>query len=138
MTEKDRRPYITVTNELFRHPKWLRLNDKAKLYLLELWGHCNEFRTDGMVEDFLLFAKGKKVGQDLIATGWVEPTSDPVVFYMHDYLEHQPSRDEIEQRIKEKREAGSTGGKRSAHTRWHVNRGVLDDKCEYCRAVRAG
>lgn len=132
---KDTRPYITVTNELFRHPKWLRLTDKARIYLLELWGHCNEFRTDGMVEDFILDARGPKISQELVKVGWVEITHDPNVFYMHDYLDHQPSKAEIEERIADKRTAGGKGGKRSAHTRWHTNRGVIDPKCDLCKGV---
>ena len=126
---KDTRPYITVTNELFRHPKWLRLSDKARLYLLELWGHCNEFRTDGMVEDFILDAKGPKIRQELVKVGWVEITHDPDVFYMHDYLQHQPSKDEIEDRIADKKTAGRLG----AHRQWHVKRNRQDENCVYCR-----
>lgn len=130
--EKDRRPYITVTNELFRHPKWRRIGDKSKLYLLELWGYCNEFRTDGFVERTILYERGTKLANELLKE-WVEKTADPDIFYMHDYLAHQPSKAEIEERIKEKREAGATGGKRSAHKKWHVDRGIKNPECDLCQ-----
>lgn len=131
---KDTRPYFTVTNELFRHPKWTALpNDKTRLHLLELWGHCNEFRTDGAVARHVLHSKSAAVAKALIAGGWVNGTKDPQVFEMHDYLSHQPSKAEIEERIADKKIAGSEGGKSSAHTRWHIKRGVVDPKCQYCR-----
>lgn len=127
---KDRRPYITVTNELFRHPKWTGLpNDKTRLYLIELWGHCNEFRTDGLVVKHVLNARGAAVGKALISMGWVETTNDPNTFRMHDYLAHQPSKAEIEDRIEDKK----SGGKLGAHRRWHVEREQPSEDCHYCR-----
>jgi hypothetical protein len=132
---KDTRPYFTVTNELFRHPKWTGLpNDKSRIHLLELWGHCNEFRTDGAVAKHVLHAKGPAVAKALIAGGWVNTTKDPNKFEMHDYLSHQPSKAEIEARIQDKQASGKEGGKRSAHKRWHVDRGVIKDDCELCEA----
>lgn len=126
---KDTRPYITVTNELFRHPKWTGLpNDKARLYLVELWGHCNEFRTDGAVAKHVLHAKGPAVAKALIGAGWVEATDDPQMFYMHDYLAHQPSKVEIEDRIDNKKTAGKLGG----HRQWHVKRNLFDKDCQLC------
>lgn len=134
---KDTRPYITVTNELFRHPKWRRISDKSKLYLLELWGYCNEFRTDGFVERTILYDRGPRIANELLKE-WVEKTEDPDVFYMHDYLSHQPSRAEIEERIEEKRTAGSKGGKQSAHEKWHVKRGILNPRCDLCQELETG
>lgn len=127
---KDTRPYITVANELFRHPKWTGLpNDKTRLHLLELWSHCNEFRTDGIVMKHALNAQGPSTAKALINVGWVEPTPDPDIFMMHDYLKHQPSKTEIEDRIEDKKSAGRLG----AHRQWHVKRDKQDPKCEYCR-----
>ena len=28
---------------------------------------------------------------------------------------------------------GKKGGKASSHVRWHVRRGVIDPKCEFCK-----
>lgn len=129
---KDRRPYITVAQELFRHPKWRRISKDARLYLLELWGYCNEFRTDGMVHRTVLEEQGVKVGKELLDAGWVEITADPDEFYMHDYLDHQPSKAEIEKRVKDAKESGSRGGAKSNHTRNHVNKNFIDPSCELC------
>lgn len=131
--DKDKRPYITVTNELFRHPKFRRLSDKAKLYLLELWGTCNEFQTDGKIEHAVLMAQGKRVADELL-NGWVEATDVPGMFYMHDYLEHQKSRVEIEKYKEKKTSAGVFG----AHKRHHEMKGIFDISCGHCQQARAG
>lgn len=128
----DKRPYITVTNELFRHPKFVRLNDKAKLHLLELWGYCNEYQTDGVVHRSMLEAKGKPVAKQLREGGWVDDTVEAEWFYMHDYLDHQKSKDQIEDAKSKKRDAGSAGGKRSHHVRNHVNKGAFHAECQWC------
>lgn len=130
-TTKDTRPYITISNELFRHPKFRRLSDKAKLWLLELWAYCNEYRTDGFVDVHILNEKGAKITAELMVN-FVETTADNDMFYMHDYLDHQPSRKEIEDRIQEKRSRASTGGKLSAHNRHHVKKGIVNPDCELC------
>jgi len=131
---KDTRPYITVTNELFRHPKWTGLpNDKTRVYLMELWGHCNEFRTDGAIAKHVLHARGAAVAKALLALGWVEPTNDPNTYAMHDYLDHQPSKKEIEKRIENKKTAGRLG----AHNQWHVKRGEFDPACTFCQPQTA-
>lgn len=129
---KDRRPYIAVAQELFRHPKWRRISKDARLWLLELWGYCNEFRTDGMVHRSVLEEEGTKVAAELLSANWVEVTADPDEFYMHDYLAHQPSASEIEERMAANREASARGGKKASHTRWHVNRGIIDPNCDLC------
>lgn len=128
----DNRPYITVTNELFRHPKFIRLTDKAKVHLLELWAYCNEYRTDGIIHKTLLMEKGQAVARALREVGWVDDTTDPDFFYMHDYLDHQKSRAQIEAYREQRRQDGKKGGIIGMHERWHVDRGVTNPDCPLC------
>ncbi|PSS43607.1 hypothetical protein C6401_10770 [Arthrobacter woluwensis] len=129
----DERPYITITNQLLRHPKFKALpSDKARLYLLELWAHCNEFLTDGLVTKEVLYERGPGIAKALIAGNWVLTTNDPNVFEMRDYLKHQKSRETINKLIAKRREAGSKGGKIGMHNRHHVAKGVFKEGCEYC------
>jgi hypothetical protein len=128
----DNRPYIAVTNELFRHPKFIRLTDKAKLHLLELWAYCNEYQTDGLIHKTILEEKGRPTATLLRDVGWVDDTNEKDTFYMHDYLEHQNSRAAIERRREERKAQGAYGGTKGMHVRWHVNKGVYKEDCEHC------
>jgi len=76
--------------------------------------------------------KGKAVATQLRDVGWVDDTNEKDAFYMHDYLDHQKSRDQLEELREQKRTAGSVGGKKSSHTRNHVKKDVVDPDCEYC------
>lgn len=121
-----------MTNELFRHPKFIRLTDKAKLHLLELWAYCNEYQTDGIVYKAILEEKGRPVAKLLREVGWVDDTNEKDTFYMHDYLEHQKSRAQIEQHREQRQKDGKKGGIMGMHERWHVARGVVNKDCPLC------
>ena len=134
--ELDKRPYFTVTNELFRHPKFVRLTDKAKVHLLSLWGYCNEYGTNGEIHKSILDGQGAGTAKLLLEIGWVEPTADKDLFYMHDYLDHQKSRERIEEEKSIKKTAGSVGGQKSNHSRNHAAKGVYDASCQWCQEAR--
>lgn len=122
-----------MTNELFRHPKFIRLTDKAKLHLLELWAYCNEYQTDGIVYKAILEEKGRPVAKLLREVGWVDDTNEKDTFYMHDYLDHQRSKAQIEERRERRRQSGAKGGTKGMHERWHVQRGDFKEDCEHCQ-----
>ena len=131
MSRLDSRPYITVTFEFFDHPKTVALTPAAQLHILRLWAYCGRYLTDGEIPRTVLESAGKKVAQELITHGWVDELSDGTLV-CHDYLEHQPSRDDVEERMEKKRDGRSRGGSKGMHTRWHVNRGVIEPKCPLC------
>lgn len=139
MTERDsgddqliKVPYIIVTNKLFGHPKYVRLSDKAKVYLLELWGYCNEYETDGIVHKTVLEQKGSALAKQLKDAGWVDPTNDPESFYMHDYLDYQRSKAAIQEHKKKNQRNGSKGGRASSHKKWHLDRNKPSPQCPLC------
>ena len=112
----DVRTYITVHDGMPEHHKIEALSDKAFRVLIDLWCWCSRNTTDGNVPESVWLKRSKtpKVRAELLAE-LVEPR--PTGVYMHDYLEHQRSKAEIEElRIKRSR-AGSLGGKRSAASR---------------------
>lgn len=132
----DKRPYFTVANELFRHPKFVRLTDKAKVHLLSLWGYCNEYTTNGIVHESVLNGQGAATAKLLIEIGWVESTATKGEYYMHDYLEHQKSKQRIEVEKSIKQTAGSVGGQKSHHSRNHAAKGVFDASCQWCQEAQ--
>lgn len=123
---RDTRPYIAVTNELFRHPKFRRLTFEARISLLELWAHCNEFMTDGHVDSWVFEEYPDNVREQLVKVGWVHPKDDD--YEMHDYLKHQKSKAQILEHKGNKSAAGAFGN----HTRHHTKKGVVKAGCYWC------
>lgn len=129
MTGKDTRPYITLTNELFNHPKFKRLkNPWARLHLIELWTYCNTYTTDGVIDEDALMEKGEDIGEELLQRRWVTGPDEHGNYHMHDYLKHQKSKAEI-RGLQATRKAVAGWGN---HVRWHVKNDVVDDTCGYC------
>jgi hypothetical protein len=114
---KDKRTYITVHDGMTENPKIEALSDKAFRCLVDLWCWCSRHLTDGKVsEDVWLKRTNAKVRAELLV-GLVEPISGGV--YMHDYLRHQRSREEVKALSAKRSKAGQLGGQRSAETRAH-------------------
>jgi hypothetical protein len=130
MTDRDFRPFITVTNEVFRHPKFRSMTRSARLRVLELWAHCNEFRTDGRIDDGIWLEIPAKERKELEAYGWVEYKPDRVC---HDYLKHQKSKAELEV-LQSNR---STSGAWGAHIRHHEKKHVISPDCEFCQLAKS-
>lgn len=129
MTGKDTRPYITITNELFNHPKFKRIkNPWARLHLIELWTYCNTYKTDGRIDEDALMEKGDDIGQELLDRKWVTGPDQDGAYRMHDYLKHQKSKAEIEGLTAKRKESAGWGN----HTRWHTDKQVVEHSCGYC------
>lgn len=124
MAPSERRQYIAVEVGMPRHPKVEGLSDKAFRILILCWASCHEHLTDGVVPREAWLKRGPaKARAELITAGLVHDEGE-LGLVMHDYLEHQQSRAEVEayqarQRAKgvrsgqvrrAKRTAGSTGG----------------------------
>ena len=129
--EKDKRPYFVLTNEYPRHRKIRHLSDKAFRLHVTLLGLCNEDRNDGIISKQDLNMLGPAAGRELLEEALVHE-KEPGTYQLHDYLRHQNSRQEIEELVTEKQAAGKIGGKRSAHKKWHVDRGIHNPDCELC------
>ena len=135
--EKDKRPYFVLTNEYPRHRKIRGLSDKAFRLHVTLMALCNEDRNDGIISQQDLEALGKPAGKELVTRKLVNPLEGGE-YQLHDYLRHQNSRAEIEELISQAATAGAKGGKRSAHNRHHVNKGIKNPDCVLCQASETG
>lgn len=123
---RDTRPYITVANELFRHPKFRRMSTDARLAVLELWAHCNEFMTDGVVDTFTFEGQPGTIQEQVLAAGWAYKADD--WYEMHDYLKHQKSKEEILAHKAKRSMSGAFGN----HARHHTSKGVMKAGCHWC------
>jgi len=122
-------------DRLHQNPKIARLSSDAfRLWVCSITFSCLN-RTDGLLFDSDLSlscpALGPKVrarcARELEEVGcWIKTSSG---WEIHDFLEFNPSRDELDDAAAIKGKAGSYGN----HVRWHVKRGKPDPSCEHCR-----
>lgn len=133
--KKDGRSYIAVHDDAMDHPKIEAMSDTAKVHWLRLTGWSNRHRSDGLVSAAKAKERGPKIFKEL--TTELIADAGPILelqpdgrYYIHDYLEHQWSRDEIEKRSKDKKDSATYG----LHIRWHEKRGIKEPDCEHCAA----
>ena len=112
---RDPRTFITLHDGMPEHHKVEALSDKAFRALVDLWCWCSRNTTDGDVPESVWLKRTTARVRDELLEGLAE--SRPSGVYMHDYLEHQRSKAEIEELRKKRARAGSLGGKRSAASR---------------------
>jgi hypothetical protein len=106
--------YVRVDVLLPEHPKVEALSDKAFRALVTLWCYCGRQRTDGAVTRKQWEAWPPKVRTELIDAGLARPIDISGGAAMHDFLEHQRSREEIDELSARRSEAG----KKAAEVRW--------------------
>lgn len=105
----DTRPFIKLHNGMPEHAKIAGLSDKAFRALVEAWCYCSRTLSDGAVpEGYLRRLAPPKVVNELVTAGLLERTADGV--QMHDYLDHQQSREDVEALSEKRRAAGAKGG----------------------------
>lgn len=127
--------WARLDDRLHQNPKLARISADA----FRLWVHSITFsclnRTDGVIlrTDLALTSPGLSANlraskaRELVKNGlWIETTSG---WEIHDFLEFNPSADEIQETAVMKGKAGSKGN----HVRWHVKRGGYDPDCKWCR-----
>lgn len=106
------------------HPKMIE-GGRLEAIGLDVAGicYCNRHLTDGFVSDkalSLLFPPArnvKKLAQLLVDVGRWHRDDERKGYTIHDFLEYNPSRDEVEETRQKKAEAGRRGGKRSGKVR---------------------
>jgi len=98
--------YIRVDVRLPRHPKLDGARSSTKWTLIELWLHCGEHLTDGYVRDAVWIAIGTaNARRDIVSRGLARRV--PGGYEMHDYLDWNRSRAEVEDLIEHRRAAGN-------------------------------
>jgi len=115
------------------HPKIIGLSDAAFRLHVEAVSYCNRQLTDGLVLAVVLpritsARHPVKVAAELVSAGVWEATEGG--WWIHDYLDYQPSK----QDAMAVAEGKSVGGSIGNHRRWHKARGVTDPTCRYCIA----
>ena len=115
-------PFLLVDDGFDEHPKLEDLSDRAfRLHVSGLC-YCARRLTDGLISEKAarglcarLRAKKQHVSELVEAGLWVD--YGPRGFIVHDYLEHNPTRDEVVEKREKRRAAGRLGGLRSGRVR---------------------
>ena len=110
---RDDRTYITVHDGMPEHQKVEALSDRAFRVLVDLWCWCSRQLNDGVIPEAVWLKRTgtSKVRKELLAA-LVDVVDGEYV--MHDYLEHQRSRAQVEALKAKRAEAGRKGGRARA------------------------
>lgn len=119
----DERTYITLTDGMPDHPKVVAAGGDAAWLQVCAIAYCSRNRTDGHVPAQIVVRlsdrkQPKKLAAKLVDVGlWHAPGHDcercPQItegYYVHDYLEHQRSAEQIADLRRKRAEAGRKGG----------------------------
>ena len=112
--------WVRIDDGFAEHPKVLRVgSDAAWLHIAALC-HCNRVQTDGVIHAEMLPRLSDKrsplrLVEKLVAVGMWDVHPDG--WAIHDYLDYQPSKEELAARRQVRAEAGRLGGIRSGEVR---------------------
>lgn len=113
MTDKDRRLYGKFTLNFPRHPKIAILSDAAFRCLVEATLYSRDEMTDGFLASRYAVARwGVEVLQELCSNDDDKPSLVEVEkgWLIHDYAEHQDTKEDIEARVARNKANGQKGG----------------------------
>jgi hypothetical protein len=111
-------PWAKLDESFPDHPKVASIGDKAFRLHVTAICYCARMLTDGEVPAHILQRIGatKRLTADLEAAGLWEPTSRGS-WVIHDFLEYNPSREQVEADRTKRQAAGQAGGKASGQAR---------------------
>lgn len=117
-----------VDDKLWGHPKWMATPAPARGLWITALSWCMDQGSDGHVPRHVLPFLGStpRHANALVTSGLWETADGGWQF--HDWLTYQPDAASV----KAKRKAESEGGKRGAHTQWHVKKNIRVPDCPFC------
>ena len=105
--------FIRIDVLLPGHPKLAGLSRSARWTLVELWCHCGQYHTDGLVEADVWKTIGTRAEREAIVRRGLAEQAPSGDFIMHDYTDHNRSKKEIDELSAKRAEAGRKGGSRA-------------------------
>lgn len=143
--KRDVRRYVKITTDMPGHRKLAEAPAATKWLAITGIIVSGRDLSNGIIRPAVAVAEAEvpaKHVTDLVRRGvWhkpghtclkcEQPPAGRVV--VHDYLEHNSSRDDAAAGVA----AMAAGGAKGNHMKWHVNRGVVDPDCPLCESGRA-
>lgn len=102
--------YIRIDVLLPEHPKMDGLSPAAKWCLVEMWCYCGRQRTDGLITNDRWKTFGTKAIREQIVMRGLAEELTVGGYLMHDYTDHNRSRNEIDELSARRAAAGRKGG----------------------------
>lgn len=129
----DGRTYIRVHDGVPDHPKVEPLSDKAFRLLIETWCWSSRHLTDGRVPRAIWTRRGTPAARKELVTAGLAVDLGADGVQMHDYLEHQRSRSQVEDIVSTRRAARAAASVKANHQRWHLGAaGKPSTDCPLC------
>lgn len=119
---------IALDDDIGDHPKFVGLSDEAFGLWVRCIGYCRRNRTDGYIPEQAALQRcrsrnPRKVIAELTGKPAGAPEANPLWtkvlggYQVHDYLDWNPSREQVLAKVEAKRQAGRLGGRRSGEAR---------------------
>lgn len=125
----DHRSFVRMDHGLPEHPKFANLSDRA----FRVWFDCICWSSRQERNGDIPQGNAKRLGltgnalRELLEVRLLEVTDGG--YAVHDYLDFQRSKEEIDAFRVGRGEAGEKGN----HYRWHVARRKWDKDCRFCQ-----
>lgn len=131
---RDKRTYIKVHDGLPDHPKLGKLDDDQAAWLyVACMCYCSVYRTNGRIPKAKAhrLTKGASSArcEKLVKAGLLDDCDDE--YAVHDYLEHQRSKEQIEAITTKRQEAGKRGGRPKANGNQNGLQAVSNDELNH-------
>jgi hypothetical protein len=124
----DHRTFVRFDHGTPEHPKVVAMSDAAFRAWFEAICWSSRQERNGIVPKVnMLRLTRPKVIAELLRIGSLSEHADG--YEVHDYLDFQRSKEEIDAFRSAKGDAGTLGN----HKRWHVARRRFDSDCEHCK-----
>lgn len=112
--------WVNLDDQMPEHPKIISLSDAAFRLHISAIAYCNRHLTDGLipgqaVAKLVPTYRSRQLAELLQNGLWSEAASNSGAYEIHDYLDWNKSRADVEKR----RQARSEGGREGANRRWH-------------------
>lgn len=105
--------FIKLDTAMPNHPKIADLSDKAFRLLIELWCYCHLANNDGVLSEREFKRQGTPAGRRELEQKSLVYIGKGVVS-LHDYLQHQQSKEDRLTLSEKRRKVGAAGGRAKA------------------------
>lgn len=125
--------WFKVDDGLHSHRKAVRAGVPAMGLWVLAGSWCADHLTDGFIPDYMAARIDRDYEDNatrLVDAGLWEPAekAGDKGWQFHEWVEQQPTREEVQAAAAKK----SSGGKLGNHRRWHVEAGKTDPHCPFC------